>query len=41
MYIATTILNVVAGFVALFLMVGTLRWRRLLPQNEKAYARGP
>jgi uncharacterized membrane protein YbhN (UPF0104 family) len=42
MYIATTILNVVVGFVALFLMVGTLRWRRLVvPDEEKAYARGP
>jgi uncharacterized membrane protein YbhN (UPF0104 family) len=41
MYIATTILNVVLGFVSLLLMVGTVRWRRLLPDNEKAYARGP
>jgi uncharacterized membrane protein YbhN (UPF0104 family) len=41
MYIATTILNVVVGFVALFVMVGTVRWRRLLPGEEKAYARGP
>ena len=43
MYIATTILHVFVGFVALFLMVGTVRWRRLLPEDEKAkaYARGP
>lgn len=42
MYIATTLLNVVAGFVSLFLMVGTLRWKRLVvPEEEKAYARGP
>jgi glycosyltransferase 2 family protein len=36
MYIATTILNVVVGFVALFLMVGTVRWRRILPEDDKA-----
>lgn len=42
MYIATTILNVVVGFAALFFMLGTLRWRRLVvPKEEKAYARGP
>jgi uncharacterized membrane protein YbhN (UPF0104 family) len=42
MYIATTLLNVVAGFVALLMMVGTVRWRRLVvPEEEKAYARGP
>jgi uncharacterized membrane protein YbhN (UPF0104 family) len=42
MYIATTILNVVVGFGALFFMLGTLRWRRLVvPKEEKAYARGP
>jgi glycosyltransferase 2 family protein len=42
MYIATTLLNVVVGFVSLFLMVGTLRWKRLVvPEKEKAYARGP
>jgi uncharacterized membrane protein YbhN (UPF0104 family) len=41
MYIATTVLNVVVGFVALFLMLGTVRWRRLVPKEEKAYARGP
>jgi glycosyltransferase 2 family protein len=41
MYIATTILNAVVGFVTLFLMVGSVRWRRLLPTEEKAYARGP
>jgi glycosyltransferase 2 family protein len=40
MYIATTIVNVVAGFVALFLMVGTVRWRRLLPEDEKAMLAG-
>jgi glycosyltransferase 2 family protein len=42
MYIATTFLNVVVGFVSLFLMVGTVRWKRLVvPEEEKAYARGP
>jgi uncharacterized membrane protein YbhN (UPF0104 family) len=42
MYIATTVLNVIVGFVALLLMVGTVRWRRLVvPEKEKAYARGP
>ena len=42
MYIATTLLNVVVGFASLFLMVGTLRWKRLVvPEEEKAYARGP
>jgi uncharacterized membrane protein YbhN (UPF0104 family) len=42
MYIATTILNVAVGFAALFFMLGTLRWRRLVvPKEEKAYARGP
>ncbi len=42
MYIATTVLNVVVGFVALFFMLGTLRFRRLVVrEEEKAYARGP
>jgi uncharacterized membrane protein YbhN (UPF0104 family) len=42
MYIATTLLNVIVGFVALLMMVGTVRWRRLVvPEEEKAYARGP
>ena len=42
MYIATTILNVVVGFVCLFLMVRTFRWRRVVvAEEEKAYARGP
>jgi uncharacterized membrane protein YbhN (UPF0104 family) len=41
-YVATTILNVVLGFGAIFLMLGTLRWRRVVvPEEEKAYARGP
>jgi uncharacterized membrane protein YbhN (UPF0104 family) len=41
-YVATTILNVLLGFGALFLMLGTLRWRRVVvPEEEKAYARGP
>jgi uncharacterized membrane protein YbhN (UPF0104 family) len=41
-YVATTILNVALGFGALFLMLGTLRWRRVVvPEEEKAYARGP
>ena len=42
MYIATTILNLAVGFAALFLMMRTLRWRRVVvPDEEKAYARGP
>ena len=42
MYIATTILNVVVGFAALFFMLGTLRFRRIVVrEEEKAYARGP
>jgi uncharacterized membrane protein YbhN (UPF0104 family) len=42
MYIATTILNLTVGFVALFLMMRTLRWRRVVvPEEKKAYARGP
>jgi uncharacterized membrane protein YbhN (UPF0104 family) len=42
MYVAMTILNVVLGFGALFLMLGTIRWRRVVaPDEEKAYARGP
>jgi uncharacterized membrane protein YbhN (UPF0104 family) len=42
MYIATTVLNVLVGFAALFLMLRTLRWRRVVvPEEEKAYARGP
>jgi uncharacterized membrane protein YbhN (UPF0104 family) len=42
MYVAVTVLNVVLGFGAIFLMLRTLRWRRLvLPEKEKAYARGP
>jgi uncharacterized membrane protein YbhN (UPF0104 family) len=41
-YIATTILNVVVGFAALFFMLGTLRFRRIVVRDEeKAYARGP
>jgi uncharacterized membrane protein YbhN (UPF0104 family) len=40
MYIATTVLHVVVGFGALFLMLRTLRWRRIVvPEDEKAYAR--
>jgi uncharacterized membrane protein YbhN (UPF0104 family) len=41
MYIAVTIENVVIGFIALFLMLGTLRWKRVIPDEEEAYARGP
>ena len=43
MQIATTLLNVVVGFLAIFLMLGTLRWRRVVtpPEEERAYARGP
>ena len=42
MYIATTVLNVVAGFGALFLMLGTLRWRgAVVPKDGDAYAREP
>jgi uncharacterized membrane protein YbhN (UPF0104 family) len=41
MYIALTIANVVVGFIALFLMLGTVRWRRVVPDEEEAYARGP
>ena len=42
MYIATTALNVVVGFAALFFMLGTLRFRRIVVrEEEKAYARGP
>ncbi len=41
MYIALTIENIVLGFAALFLMIGTLRWKRVLPDEEDAYARGP
>ena len=42
MYIATTVLNVVVGFAALFFMLGTLRFRRIVVrEEEKAYARGP
>jgi uncharacterized membrane protein YbhN (UPF0104 family) len=41
MYIAVTIENVVIGFIALFLMVGSLRWKRVVPDEEEAYARGP
>jgi uncharacterized membrane protein YbhN (UPF0104 family) len=42
MYIATTILNLAIGSAALFLMMRTLRWRRVVvPEEEKAYARGP
>jgi glycosyltransferase 2 family protein len=42
MYIATTVLNAVVGFVCLFLMLRTFRWRRVVvAEEEKAYARGP
>lgn len=42
MYVAMTILNVVSGFAAIFLMLGTIRWKRLVvPEEDKAYARGP
>jgi uncharacterized membrane protein YbhN (UPF0104 family) len=42
MYISTTILSVVVGFGALFLMIRTFRWKRVVvAEEEKAYARGP
>ena len=41
MYIAVTVANIVVGFIALFLMLGTVRWRRVVPDEEEAYARGP
>jgi uncharacterized membrane protein YbhN (UPF0104 family) len=41
MYIAVTIANIIVGFIALFLMLGTVRWRRVVPDEEEAYARGP
>ncbi|HZO61777.1 MAG TPA: lysylphosphatidylglycerol synthase transmembrane domain-containing protein [Gaiellaceae bacterium] len=41
MYIAVLVANIVIGFAALFLTVGTLRWRRVVPDDEQAYARGP
>ena len=42
MYIATTVVNAVVGFACLFLMLRTLRWRRVVVQEEEnAYARGP
>jgi uncharacterized membrane protein YbhN (UPF0104 family) len=41
MYIAVTIENIVIGFIALFLMVGHIRWKRIVPDEEEAYARGP
>ncbi len=42
MYIATTVLNAVVGFGALFLMLRTFRWRRVVvSEEENAYARGP
>jgi uncharacterized membrane protein YbhN (UPF0104 family) len=42
MYVATTIANVLAGFGSIFAMLRTLRWRRVVvPEEEKAYARGP
>ena len=41
-YVATTILNVLLGFGALFLTLGTIHWRRVVvPDEKKAYARGP
>jgi uncharacterized membrane protein YbhN (UPF0104 family) len=42
MHIATTIAGGVVGFASLFLMIRTLRWRRVVvPEEENAYARGP
>jgi uncharacterized membrane protein YbhN (UPF0104 family) len=42
MYIAVTLLSVVLGFAAILVMLRTLRWRRVVvPEEEKAYARGP
>ena len=42
MYVATTALNVVLGFGALFLMLRTFRWKRhVVPEDQNAYARGP
>jgi len=42
MYLTTTIVGVIVGFGCLFLMIRTLRWRRVVvPEEEKAYARGP
>jgi uncharacterized membrane protein YbhN (UPF0104 family) len=42
MYVALTAINVVLGFIAIFLMLRTLRWKRVvLPEKDKAYAGGP
>ena len=42
MQIATTVLNVALGFAAIAIMLRTIRWRQaILPDKEKAYARGP
>ena len=42
MYIAITIENIVIGFVALFLMIGTVRWKRVVvPEEEEVYSRSP
>jgi uncharacterized protein (TIRG00374 family) len=42
MYVAVTVVNALLGFAAILLMLRTLRWRRIvLPEKEKAYARGP
>jgi uncharacterized membrane protein YbhN (UPF0104 family) len=45
MYIAVTVANTVTGFIAIFLMIRTLRWRRVVPdtppEEEEVYARGP
>lgn len=42
MHIATTALGVVVGFASIFLMLRTLRWRRVVVREEEnAYARGP
>jgi uncharacterized protein (TIRG00374 family) len=36
MHIATTLVNVVLGFAAIFLMLGTLRWRRVVDVKEES-----
>jgi glycosyltransferase 2 family protein len=42
MYITVTVVNVALGFLAIAIMLRTVRWRQaVLPEKDKVYARGP
>jgi hypothetical protein len=36
MYVATTVVNVVAGLIALLLLARTIRWKKLIAPEKEA-----